>query len=136
MKYVNNSLTDIELENLIERSSIKKYINFTLSNINQSSYNAYGTSNFKIFFNINRFKTDINYLNGIPLIFKIIYRKKDSPIKYTKYIFNKSAFNLKFVVGKMELLYNNEVEDIKYIRPSSRNTLFVDLYRNIKFDNI
>ena len=136
MRYINDSLSTSELEKLIERTTIKKYINFTLTSIKQSSYNAYGASNFKIFFNINKFKTDINYLNGIPLIFKLTYRKKGSPIKYTKYLYNKYTFNLKFVIGKMELLYNNEVEDVKYIRPSSRNTLFVDLYRNIKFDNV
>jgi hypothetical protein len=136
MNFVNNSLTADELANLIEKTSIKKYLNFTLSNIKQSSYNAFGASDFQIFFNINKFKIDINYLNGTPLIFKIFYRKENSPTKYIKYMYNKHSFNLKFVVGKMELLHNAEIEDIKYIRPLSRNTLFIDLYRNIKFDNV
>jgi hypothetical protein len=133
--YINSNLTSEEVRNLNDNSSIKKYINFSLQKIDQKDYNAFGVSNFKIYFKLNKFKTDINYLNGTPLVIKIIYRKKGSNIKKIKYLFNKYNFNLKFVLGKPELLYDTETEDIKYIRPSTRNTIFIDLFRNIKFSN-
>lgn len=136
MSYINDSLSNTELQKLISYDTIKKYITFKLNTIDQKEYNAFNTTPFKIFFSLNKYKEDINYINGTPLVIKIKYKSNTSNIIYEKYFCDNIDFNLKFVLGKLELFYNSNSSNVKYVRPSVRNTLFIDLYKNIKFNNI
>jgi hypothetical protein len=134
MVYLGADSTDIN--NFTNIYSIKKYISFTIDKIEQPQYNAFNSNYFKIYFKVNKFKIDNNLFNGTPLAIKVSYKKIGSPIIYTKYLCDKYEFCLKFIIGKMELLYNKSIENTKYLKPYTRNSIFIDLYKKVTFDNI
>lgn len=134
--YNNGILTSEQIDALVDKSSIKNYLNYKTVSISQPEYNAFNTGIFNIVINVNKFKPTKNYINGIPTIIKVTYGKKGSTTKHTVYLGHYLNFNLTFIIGEMSLLYDKQTEAIKYVRPTINQTFFVDIYKKVTFNRM
>lgn len=126
--YKNMSLDDKEL-------SLKNYISYKVSKItNGNNLNGGASKTISATINLNKLKPSLNNVNGKVFTIKVVWEDVDSSETFETYLTDSNKA-LSMVAGVESLTYDTEVEDIKYIRPNTRNTLYFNLTKKVSISD-
>ena len=131
--YNSGNVDSTTLTSLLEKESINNFLTYKTRDIKCPNSNLLGISDINVIMDITFFKKSNNYINGIPIIIKVTYGATGDTTQYTTYVQQHISFSIDMILGEMTLMYNKDLENIKYIRPSTSNTIFIDLFKTFAF---